>query len=329
MIALAPGHVYQGNGSSIAADVTLSAAIDAALGNTQGGILTRQASSWVYLAPGTAGQFLQTAGAGANALWATAAGGSGTPANPTGTAGDVAVNGSASTYMRSDAAPAVQKGTNAAFGVVKGDGVSISCVTGVCSTTAANSTKVANYTVAAADMGGQVNYNGTSITATIPAISSTVFAAGMSLVITNTNATDLTLASTPTLNGFSGTLIPQNGGILCTSNGTSLDCVALGARKATTATVASGTSALGTSAISSAACATVVTTTATGVATTDVLSWGFNGDPTAVTGYVPAVAGMLTIIAYPSAGNANFKICNNTNASVTPGAITLNWRVVR
>lgn len=93
--------------------------------------------------------------------------------------------------------------------------------------------------------------------------------------------------------------------------------------------VASGTSALGTSAISSGACATVVTTSATGVATTDVINWGFNGDPTGVTGYAPSANGMLTIIAYPSADNVNFKVCNNLASSVTPGAITLNWIVVR
>ena len=86
---------------------------------------------------------------------------------------------------------------------------------------------------------------------------------------------------------------------------------------------------MGTGAITSATCATVVTTTATNTATTDVIWWGFNGDPTAVTGYIPATAGMLTIIAYPSANNVNFKVCNNTTSSVTPGAITLNWRVVR
>jgi len=96
-----------------------------------------------------------------------------------------------------------------------------------------------------------------------------------------------------------------------------------------TTTIAAGTSALGTSAISSAACASVVTTAATNTATTDVVLASFNGDPTAVTGYIPATAGMLTIISYPTSGNVNFKVCNNTNASVTPGAITLNWRVVR
>lgn len=105
--------------------------------------------------------------------------------------------------------------------------------------------------------------------------------------------------------------------------------LALSAAGGLTTTVASGTSALGTGAITSATCATAVTTAATNTATTDVVLWGFNGDPTAVTGYVPLVAGMLTIIAYPSANNVNFKVCNNTNASVTPGAITLNWRVAR
>lgn len=105
--------------------------------------------------------------------------------------------------------------------------------------------------------------------------------------------------------------------------------LALSAAGGLTATVATGTSALGTGAITSATCATAITTTATNVATTDVVLWGFNGDPTAVTGYVPLVAGMLTIIAYPSSGNVNFKVCNNTSSSVTPGAITLNWRVSR
>lgn len=96
-----------------------------------------------------------------------------------------------------------------------------------------------------------------------------------------------------------------------------------------TRTIASGTSALGTGAISSASCATVVTTTATGTATTDTVTASFNSDPTAVTGYVPLTTGMLTIIVYPTANNVNFKVCNNTTGSITPGPITLNWRVVR
>jgi hypothetical protein len=94
-------------------------------------------------------------------------------------------------------------------------------------------------------------------------------------------------------------------------------------------TIASGTAALGTSPISSGACATAVVATATGTLTTDVLMASFNGDPTAVTGYIPSANGMLTIIMFPTAGAANFKVCNNTLSAITPGAIALNWRVVR
>ena len=68
---------------------------------------------------------------GNNAVLGTPAGGS--FANPSATAGPSAVNGSATTAMRSDAAPAVQKGTNAQFGIIEGDGSTITCVLGVCS----------------------------------------------------------------------------------------------------------------------------------------------------------------------------------------------------
>ena len=96
-----------------------------------------------------------------------------------------------------------------------------------------------------------------------------------------------------------------------------------------TSTIASGTAALGTSLIASGACASAVTVTAANVATTDVVTASFNSDPTGVTGYSPTTNGMLTIIGYPTSGNVNFKVCNNTASGVTPGAITLNWRVVR
>lgn len=94
--------------------------------------------------------------------------------------------------------------------------------------------------------------------------------------------------------------------------------------------IASGTATLGTTAIASGACATVVTVAATGVATTDVVKAGFNGDPTGVTGYgVSATGAVLTIYPYPTANNINVKVCNSTSASITPGAMTLNWSVTR
>lgn len=54
-------------------------------------------------------------------------------ANPTATAKDTAVNGTASTFMRSDAAPAIQKATSGLFGIVKVDGTTITATGGVIS----------------------------------------------------------------------------------------------------------------------------------------------------------------------------------------------------
>ncbi len=105
--------------------------------------------------------------------------------------------------------------------------------------------------------------------------------------------------------------------------------VNVGSAGGITRLIASGAKALATGAIGSAACTAAQTDTATGTLTTDAITANFNGDPTAVTGYVPLTSGMLTIIVYPTADTVNFKVCNNTGGSITPGAVTINWRVVR
>jgi hypothetical protein len=92
-------------------------------------------------------------------------------------------------------------------------------------------------------------------------------------------------------------------------------------------TVASGTNALGTSAIASGACGTATTSVATGALTTDNVMADFNADPTSTTGY--QAGAMLTIVKWVSANQVNFKQCNNTGSSITPAAVTVNWRVLR
>jgi hypothetical protein len=57
-------------------------------------------------------------------------------ANPTATAGPNATNGIATTYMRSDAAPAVQKASGSQFGIVEVDGTSVTQSGGVISAAA-------------------------------------------------------------------------------------------------------------------------------------------------------------------------------------------------
>jgi hypothetical protein len=71
-----------------------------------------------------------------------------TGANPTATASDVAVNGSATTFMRSDGAPAVQKTSSSVFGLAKVDGTSITAAAGVISATGSSG---ANPTATASD----------------------------------------------------------------------------------------------------------------------------------------------------------------------------------
>jgi hypothetical protein len=132
-------------------------------------------------------------------------------------------------------------------------------------------------------------------------------AAGSGTVTTLTAGTDITLSS----------------GATCTTTCT------INVGSGVTRTIASGSLALNTTAVASATCGTAQTATATGTATTDTIAANFNGDPTAVTGYVPLTTGMLTIISYPTVNTVNFKVCNNTGASITPGAVTINWRVVR
>ena len=56
-----------------------------------------------------------------------------TSANPSATAGPAAVNGVASTFMRSDGAPAIQKASNSQFGIVEVDGTTITSASGVIS----------------------------------------------------------------------------------------------------------------------------------------------------------------------------------------------------
>lgn len=116
--------------------------------------------------------------------------------------------------------------------------------------------------------------------------------------------------------GISGSII--NGHNLCASetSGAYVDCL-------TTQSVASGTATLETSAIAARTCATVVTAAATGVTTTDTVSYSFNAAPSG------AYNRGLLVQSYVTTGNVNFLVCNPTAESLTPPAATLNWRVTR
>lgn len=94
------------------------------------------------------------------------------------------------------------------------------------------------------------------------------------------------------------------------------------------ATIVRGTVTIPATAVPANTCNSAVTATATGVDSADVVVGNFNQDPTSVTGYGPGAAEGLYIVAWCSAGQVNFRLCNNTDTSITPGsALTLNWMV--
>ena len=66
--------VVAGNGSELAME-TLTSLLDSAFGSTRGQILFRGSTAWQVLAVGTAGQVLESGGAGADVSWGTDGGG--------------------------------------------------------------------------------------------------------------------------------------------------------------------------------------------------------------------------------------------------------------
>lgn len=96
-----------------------------------------------------------------------------------------------------------------------------------------------------------------------------------------------------------------------------------------TQTIAYGATAISTSALGANTCTTQIIS-ALGVLSTDAISVAFNADTSAVTGYTPASSGQgINLRWYASANDVNFTQCNPTSGSITPGAVTLNWRVTR
>jgi hypothetical protein len=148
-------------------------------------------------------------------------------------------------------------------------------------------------------------------------------------------STVLTLpATTGNIPSIAGALAVASGKTMTASNtltftGTDSSSVAFGTGGTVAYTIFAGTKALDTDAIASGACDTLATTTATGAASTDIVTFTANADITGVTGYAPVTTGGLAIYVWPTTNTINYKVCNPTSSSITPGAVTLNVRITR
>lgn len=136
------------------------------------------------------------------------------------------------------------------------------------------------------------------------------------------------LGTPSAVNLTNGTALPVSTGISGFGTGVATAlAVNTGSVGAVSTIIAQGTITLNTTAVASAACSTAQTATATGALTTDDVDASFNADPTSTTGYTPGA--QLSIVTYLTANTFNAKVCNNTGNSITPGAVTLNWKVRR
>jgi len=194
------------------------------------------------------------------------------------------------------------------------------------STSAVRATTTTSEALATTDQGKLVTFsNSSSVAATIAQAGAGTFFSGWVTSLRNLGAGTVTLTpSTSTVDGAATVVLLPGQGLDLYSDGTNYFT-----QSGRGTIVAATTIALATGAIASATCTAVQSVTATGLLSTDAAIASFNGDPTAVTGYIPATAGMLTIIIFPSTNNFNVRTCNNTSSSVTPGAITLNLKGVR
>lgn len=164
---------------------------------------------------------------------------------------------------------------------------------------------------------------------TIASLVATTSSLGTATATTFDKVTITTPATSATLTILNGKTLTANNSI--TLAGTDSTTMTFPTTSATiTQTIASGQTAIPVTSLAGNSCdASATTATATGGATTDAVAVTYASDPTAVTGYGGGTSGGITISAWVTSNTFNFKRCNQTGSSISPGALNINWRITR
>ena len=113
---------------------------------------------------------------------------------------------------------------------------------------------------------------------------------------------------------------PSFGAVVLTTDVSGVLPVANGGSPA----VADTTTSTGTTAISANTCTSATTVTMTGVTTSMTFTFTPSTDVSGVTGW--GSSGGLAIDAWPTSSTLNYKVCNQTGSSITPGS-SVTWNV--
>lgn len=217
-------------------------------------------------------------------------------------------------------------GTTSAFGVLK-CGAGTTCTAGVISTASLAFTNIQSGTnVSAAMLVGSGASLGPTGTGTITATSMPY--SGLTGTVPtwnqNTTGTAANLTAAAALpNGTSATT--QTAGDNTTKLATDAFVLANSVQG-----ICKGTISLPTAAIASGSYALATPATCAGLLSTDNILLTFNGSPLAINGYMPNSSGqLLTIYVWPTSAAINVAVGNSNGSPVTPGAATLNYRVLR
>lgn len=193
--------------SAIPTATTLTALIDNILGSTQGQILTRNATVWTVLNPGTSGYFLKSQGAGANLMWDAAAAG--------GTAVGTTITDAGNYYTGTEVETALQEvgASLATLSASTGSGVNLQTGSGTYTAVLSDATKIEIQ-----------RSNSSANNVTIPPHSSVAFPIGTQLGIrmTGTGQTSVVAGGGVTVNSL-GSLNLQATGALAIAIQTATD----------------------------------------------------------------------------------------------------------